>query len=293
MDFGISIVVPCYNNWRYIRELVNSIYMCNLNVPYEIIIIDDMSNDRDKPSEFKLEHVRFYCNKRNMGVQETRNKGLHLAKYKYVMMLDADDKLSCKGECFIEYAVNLLEKNDNVAFAHGVVKMFGDFNGYTISAYPVSAELIARKHHVQTSIIYRTIDGIQAGGYSNKIKKWQDWSFGVALLDLRLRQNRGIDIGFLDLISYMYRIHDSDRISNKEIKETEMVEETIKLYPYFFSHFYGEFEIKSLALSLVNIKPTRMIDLMFVAHNNLDRALEIVKERGYHLNSDVILDTIP
>lgn len=294
MKLGISIVVPCYNNAKYLKELVNSVLCHKINFPYEIIIIDDNSEKKQEYSGLDISCVKILYNKRNEGVQSCRTKGLYLASYKYIMMLDADDKLAMnQEEGYINSAIELLENNSDIAFVHGLVKMFGQFSDYTISAYPLTAKLVAHKHHVQTSIIYRKEDGIYAGGYSNSIKKWQDWTFGVALLDGRLRQNKKIEIGFLDMESYMYRIHSAERISQSSVSEYEMILKTIDLYPTFFSHFYGGIDNMSLAKQLLVSKPTRLLDLLYVAKYNLDIAKSIVATRKYDVNNGRIGDYIP
>ena len=38
MEIGISVVVPCYNNWKYIEELLDSFYALNLRYKSEVII---------------------------------------------------------------------------------------------------------------------------------------------------------------------------------------------------------------------------------------------------------------
>ena len=44
----VSIIIPVHNKFRYTYHLLNSILNININIPYEIIIADDMSNDETK-----------------------------------------------------------------------------------------------------------------------------------------------------------------------------------------------------------------------------------------------------
>jgi len=41
----ISILVLTYNHGRFVRRALDSIVMQKINVPYEIIILDDASTD--------------------------------------------------------------------------------------------------------------------------------------------------------------------------------------------------------------------------------------------------------
>ena len=88
----ISVVIPAYNCIKYIQHAVDSVLM--QDVPLEVIVIDDCSQDdldsvmeqyRDDP------RVRYYKNEHNLGVSQTRNKGVSLAKGNYVAFLDSDD----------------------------------------------------------------------------------------------------------------------------------------------------------------------------------------------------------
>ena len=296
MKVGISIIVPCYNNGCYIKELIESIENIQCKNPYEILIIDDKSECTSWLKNIRSKNVEVIFNKYNCGVQTARNIGLNKAKYKYIFPLDADD-IVAKGDTrnnFIDKAINLMEKNEDIAFVHGLVEMFGAFTGYTISAYPINAKMIANKHHVQTSIIYRKEDGIIANGYAKEIVKWQDWSFGVALLDGRIRQGKKIEIGFINRTSYMYRIHNDKRISQIEVNEKEMIKKTIMLYPYFFECFYGKKDYDVLTQIIANAKPSRLIDLLYTAQFNLDIAKAIVANRKYNVfNNNDIGDSIP
>lgn len=295
MDKGISFIVPCYNNGQYIKELCDSIVKMNFTLAYEILIVDDCSKDREWIASIEYSNVKFILNKENLGVQATRNIGLYEAKYRYIMMLDADDKLeqAMKENNFVDYAINLLEQNDDMVFVHGLVEMFDAYCGYTISAYPIDANMVARKHHVQTSIVYRTEEGRKAGGYSTTIKKWQDWSFGVALLNYRISNQLGIKIGFWDGISYMYRIHNNVRISQTDISEREMARETIKLYPDFFDYFYHNEPNDEIVEKLIDSKPTRLMDLLYVARYNLENARKIIEVRNYDITNGLIGENVP
>lgn len=89
----ISIIVPCYNNEKYITRCLDSIIKQTFN-EIEIIIVNDGSVDNT------IEVIREYANKDNRivvidkmneGVSIARNTGLKKARGKYVMFIDSDD----------------------------------------------------------------------------------------------------------------------------------------------------------------------------------------------------------
>lgn len=106
----ISVIVPIYNNEKYLEQCIESI----TNQTYkniEIILINDGSTD--KSSEIcesyskKDERIRI-LNKENTGVSSTRNLGLELAKGEYILFVDSDDFIS-KQCCEIMFN-NIKEK---------------------------------------------------------------------------------------------------------------------------------------------------------------------------------------
>lgn len=112
----LTIVIPLYNKEKYIIETLNSI-LKEITQEVEVIIIDDCSTDRsihkveeylDKNTKI-LKNIKVFKNIKNRGVSATRNRGIQLSSGKYVMFLDADDKLK---ENFYKEILPLLQNED-------------------------------------------------------------------------------------------------------------------------------------------------------------------------------------
>lgn len=91
-DILVSVVMPVYNGERFIGEAIQSVLV--QKVPLELIIIDDNSEDgtREQIQSFcKDERVIYILNEKNLGVAASRNRGMELARGKYIAFLDADD----------------------------------------------------------------------------------------------------------------------------------------------------------------------------------------------------------
>lgn len=91
----ISIIVPIYNKERHLNNCLESISKQDYE-NMEIILINDGSKDRchDIIKEWigKESRIKYYF-QTNQGVALTRNKGISLAKGKYVFFVDADDTI--------------------------------------------------------------------------------------------------------------------------------------------------------------------------------------------------------
>lgn len=295
---GISIIITCYNCERYIEECINSIINLNIKNPYEIIIVDDNSSDNSQKILEKYDKnksIKIFYNTDNFGVQKSRNLGIKFAKYKYIMVIDGDDKLKKRTdkqkETYIDEAINALEKNENIAFVQGIWEMFGEATGYTITTYPLTEELIVNKHHVQTSIIHRKKD---EAIYSPNIKKWQDWSFAISLLNKRYLQGKKNQIYFIAEPYYLYRMHSAkDRVSKREISEEKMILETINENPEIFKKYYKDDRNEEIAKKIFTHMPTKLTSILYVANYDLNTALKMVKERGYHFTKKMETKKFP
>ena len=95
MDNGIkvSVIVPIYNAYDYLREAMVSILAQTLK-EIEIICIDDGSTDRslDLIKEYQERDSRVrIVTENNAGPSTARNKGILRVKGEYMIFLDADD----------------------------------------------------------------------------------------------------------------------------------------------------------------------------------------------------------
>lgn len=91
----LSIIMPCYNVEDTLQRALDSIYMQDTTIDYEVIIIDDASNDSTNAivrSEMeKHDCIRLIENEVNCGNAKSFFKGLSVAQGDYFCVLDGDD----------------------------------------------------------------------------------------------------------------------------------------------------------------------------------------------------------
>lgn len=96
----LSVIVPVYNGEKTLRETLDSLFSQQPSIPWEIVAVDDGSADGslsilkeyEKKSEGMGLRFRVFSFE-NGGVGRCRNRGLDLAEGKYLLYLDADDRL--------------------------------------------------------------------------------------------------------------------------------------------------------------------------------------------------------
>lgn len=122
----ISVVMSCYNRQNYVAQAIESI----LNQTYtnfEFIIIDDCSTDNTykiiKKYVKRDKRIIALRNKVNKGIVYALNRGLKLAKGKYIARMD-DDDISLPQR--FEKQVKYMEENPDVVVLGSDVKSFCD-----------------------------------------------------------------------------------------------------------------------------------------------------------------------
>ena len=135
-DVVVSIVMPTYNCGKFISHSIESILNQKFK-KWELIIIDDCSTDN---TEYVVKNyltegnkIRYHKLLKNSGPQAARNKGIELAKGKYIAFCDSDDIwLPDK----LEKQIKFMEINDSrfSATAYEQIDEQGESKG--VALYP-------------------------------------------------------------------------------------------------------------------------------------------------------------
>lgn len=92
----ISVIVPVYNNEKYIRDCIDSI-LNQTFTDFELILVDDGSSDNSGVicDEYALNNSRIKVfHQKNRGVCAARNVGIDNAQGEYITFVDSDDYIT-------------------------------------------------------------------------------------------------------------------------------------------------------------------------------------------------------
>lgn len=108
----LSIIIPNYNNGKYLKRCLDSIFCAN-SQDIEVIVIDDGSTDDSVEilqgyADYRLK----YITQKNQGVSAARNRGIENAMGRYLTFCDADDYYTCDA---IDWLVSLIKENNENA----------------------------------------------------------------------------------------------------------------------------------------------------------------------------------
>jgi GT2 family glycosyltransferase len=87
----LSIIIVNYNVKEFLQNLIHSIYKAAQKITFEIIVIDNNSNDGSV--EFireKFPDIKLIANDKNLGFSKANNIGLKEAKGKYLLLINPD-----------------------------------------------------------------------------------------------------------------------------------------------------------------------------------------------------------
>jgi len=115
--------MPVYNAGQFLSESIKSILNQSFT-DFEFIIIDDASSDNSVflIKNYSDNRIVFIQNQHNIGVAQSLNKGIGVAKGRYIVRMDADD-ISIAGR--LERQVDFMDNNPEVGISGGWVKLFG------------------------------------------------------------------------------------------------------------------------------------------------------------------------
>jgi glycosyltransferase involved in cell wall biosynthesis len=205
----VSVVIPCYNGGRFLREAIESV----LHQTYpaaEIIVVNDESTDDTAAIARAYEEVRC-IEQRNQGAPAARNAGLRASTGDLVVFLDADDRLQPHA---LAAGVESLGKHPDWAFVSGGVRII-DENGsprYVPEDRPRPGDpyrQLLRSNYIWTPgvVMYRR-DILRA------VNGYVGWAGASADYELNVRIARRFPIGRHGQVVLDYRTHPSSMSSD-------------------------------------------------------------------------------
>lgn len=278
----VSVIIPCYNQGRFVDDAVNSV----LNQTYqnfEIIIINDGSTDKftiDLLKNFKRPKTKVYTTT-NQGLASTRNYGFSLSKGEFIQFLDADDFLNPKkfeeqissfskdSELGVSYTNCQYYYDDKKEYSEALIKEsltkdpFEDFvyrwqRGISI---PVHCALFKRKIWDKDRPFVQGFGAIE------------DWLMWVYLAKREVRFN------FLDRDYAYYRIQSNNMTKNLSF----MIYWVSRAISYIAEHYIEEKDLKKYNLEQQKYLKN-LIDLYF-----LDRQKKEYQEKFEQQEKEMVL----
>lgn len=208
----VSIIIPCFNHGKYINEVIDSIKMSAKYCSHEIIIINDGSSDEETLlilSELD-EHKYLIIHQKNQGLSNARNKGISLSKGKYIITIDADDKIT---PVYFKKGISILEENPEIGVVYGNSTHFGDESRKYIAGQ-FSLKKLLVENYISSCILFRKEVWENCNGYDPNLTAYEDWDFNLSAV------TAGWKFHYIPEIMFEYRILRNSMLrSHKNLKD--------------------------------------------------------------------------
>ena len=107
----VSIIIPVYNQLEYTIHCIYSIMRNTKDVPYEVILADDVSSDGTKMISMYSDTLRVIRNTENTGFLQNCNHAAVAAKGKYLLFLNNDTQVNPE---WLSQLVKLAEQDEKI-----------------------------------------------------------------------------------------------------------------------------------------------------------------------------------
>jgi glycosyltransferase involved in cell wall biosynthesis/predicted SAM-dependent methyltransferase/tetratricopeptide (TPR) repeat protein len=226
----VSVIIPCYNQAHFLTEAVESVVNQTFT-EWEIIVVNDGSPDDTKGAFRQLvnrwpKHVLRYLEKPNGGLADARNAGIALARGKYILPLDADDKLHPE---MLAKTVALLETRPDISIAYTDLVHFGAVNG-VVRAAEFDFTKLCQNNQLNYCSLYRRELWTAAGGYhANMLWGYEDWDFWIGCGE------RGFKAKRIPEPLLLYRVKNSSMYTTAVQHDKELRAQIILNHPGLYS----------------------------------------------------------
>ena len=180
----VSVLTPCFNHGEWLRECIESV-RAQTYPAVEMIVIDDASSQADTHAYLsELEgaaDVEVLRMERNSGPSAARNRGLELARGRYVLPLDSDNLLLPDA---IERLVNQLQgAGERVGFVYPTIQYFGNRELY-FEPPAYNAWLLTKGNYIDTcALIDRSVFDAGIRYPEEIVLGHEDWDFFLTLFE--------------------------------------------------------------------------------------------------------------
>jgi glycosyltransferase involved in cell wall biosynthesis len=208
----VSVVITCYNQGHFLSEAIESVLAQSYR-NFEIILVDDGSTDDTSQIAATYPSVR-YIHQNNSGLAAARNTGIKDSKGKFVVFLDADDRLVSIA---LEAGIYHLNAHPEYAFVSGRYSVLRSNGKITVQA---RHSFVENDHYMELlrgnyigmhgTVMYRRAIFESVGGFDGSFGACEDY-------DMYLRIARTSPVYCHDSVVAEYRYHSENMTGNRAL----------------------------------------------------------------------------
>jgi O-antigen biosynthesis protein len=178
---AVSVIIPCYGQAHFLSEAVESV-VAQTYGEWECLIVNDGSPDdtsdvaRRLIAQYPHRSIRL-IEKRNGGLGDARNAGIRSAQGRYILPLDADDRLHPD---YLTETVDILDRRPDIAIVYVDEQNFGETTHTHRKGVVSLSNLLHGNVHDYCSLYRRTVWETVKGYSPAMYIGAEDWNFWLA-----------------------------------------------------------------------------------------------------------------
>ena len=231
---SISIVIPNYNNERYIEKCIRSVLLQTYSNIKEIIVVDDASTDKSKDIINSLAAVDNRIIpiflEQNSKVSAARNAGLSKVTSEYVSFLDGDDYYFNSNK--IENEMTLLNGNYNaepIVYSY-IVRASSDDSILSWNEIPDNRLLVGNIYHkllLSANAAFIMRDYIVKTDYIREVGAYNESRYFFEDLELIIKLSRNAQFLCTKEFGTAYRLSENGLSNRPYIEQLLTINEII------------------------------------------------------------------
>ena len=208
----VSVVTPCYEQGTLLLEAIAS---TERHAPprCELIIVNDGSQ---QPTTLAILELLKRCgyfviDQENAGLSAARNRAIGLARGRYILPLDDDNRLR---EGFVDEAVRVLDSSPKVGIVYGDRYDFGLRSGIEkLSDFELDSLL--NGNYIDACAVFRKQVWIDCQGYDSLMCPLDDWELWIHAAE------RGWHFHHIARVTFDYRVRPASLITQIDSREKD------------------------------------------------------------------------
>lgn len=225
----VSVVIPCFMQAEFLTEAIASVER-QTRTDWEAIVVDDGSPDATaEVAEAAIARVGpriRLVRQANLGVAAARNAGIRGATGRYIVPLDADDRLRPE---FLDRTIGLLERDPTVGVAYTDYELFGARSGVVLVP-EFDLDGLCRGNRILNTAAYRREAWDAVGGYNpNLTLAFDDWDFWLGCVEHGFVPHR------VPGVLFEYRIRSGTRNDRTSAERQAMAAVVMANHPALFT----------------------------------------------------------
>ena len=232
----VSVIIPCYNQGKYLEETVDSVLKSSFQ-DFEIVIINDGSTEEytnELLRNFERPKTKVITSK-NGGLSAARNLGIASSTGEYILPLDSDDLIS---STYIEQTVQILDADNEVKIVYCNGEYFEEKTGLWETPEFEYANLLESNQFFCTAF-FRREDFNRTNGYNPNMKYGaEDWDFWLSLLEWQWGEAKLVKI---QEVHFYYRVREGSMVRSNTREQADYLRKRLFLnHPNLYAKYFPD-----------------------------------------------------